>query len=55
MYKALHPEQPFVELDKLRNIAWNGIPETFPEYRCDTWKLLLDYMPIDQEFRDETL
>ena len=55
MHKVLYPESPYVELDKLRNIAWNGIPDTFPSYRCETWKLLLDYIPIDKEFRKEML
>lgn len=47
IHKVLNPDQPYVELDKLRNITWNGIPETFPQYRCEAWKLLLDYIPID--------
>jgi hypothetical protein len=55
IHKVLNPDQPYVELDKLRNITWNGIPATFPQYRCEAWKLLLDYIPIDQEFRSEML
>lgn len=39
----------------MRNATWNGIPENIPSQRCDAWKLLLDYMPIDKEFREEML
>jgi hypothetical protein len=38
-----------VDLDQLRSLAWNGIPAHAAEYRCKTWKLLLDYLPNDQE------
>ena len=55
----LNPEgsEQFVNLDHLRNQTWGGIPEILPSLRCEAWKLLLDYMPIDttEEFRQETL
>ena len=53
--KVLNPEQPYIELDQLRNVTWNGVPQTIPSHRCDVWRLLHDYMPIDKEFWDEML
>jgi hypothetical protein len=28
--KVLNPDQPYVELDQLKNTTWNGIPENIP-------------------------
>jgi len=42
-------------MEQLRNATWNGIPENHPGQRCEAWKLLLDYLPIDKEFRTEML
>ena len=53
--KLLNPDQAYVELEQLKNVTWNGIPENLPSQRCESWKLLLDYMPIDKEFREEVL
>lgn len=44
-----------VDLDQLRALAWSGIPAHAAEYRCKTWKLLLDYLPNDQEILTATL
>ena len=41
--------QKVIELDQLRALSWNGCPVHSGEYRCITWKLLLDYIPNDQE------
>ena len=42
-------------MEQLRNATWNGIPENIPSQRCEAWKLLLEYTPIDKEFKEETL
>jgi hypothetical protein len=55
IYKTIHQNNEYVELDKLRAATWNGIPETIPALRCDSWKLLLDYTPIDTGQLDSTL
>lgn len=56
--------QKQVDMDKLRKLAWNGIPSgnffiknltVNPQLRAECWKLLLDYLPIDQEIRQETI
>ncbi|TNV87202.1 hypothetical protein FGO68_gene13070 [Halteria grandinella] len=44
-----------VDLDQLRSLAWSGVPPHQAGYRCKTWKLLLDYLPNDQEILAETL
>ena len=44
-----------LNMDKLRALAWNGVPTHAPLYRTQIWKLLLDYMPEDKEIRAETL
>lgn len=55
IHKILNADERYVNLQKLRDAAWNGIPQTIPCHRCDSWKYLLDYLPIDKEFRSETL
>lgn len=49
IYKEIHPsDNNYIQLEKLRAATWNGIPETIPQMRCESWKLLLDYTPIDK-------
>jgi hypothetical protein len=38
-----------IDLEKLRSLAWNGVPSNCALFRCETWKLLLDYLPNDME------
>lgn len=45
----------YIDLEKLKKETWTGIPQTIPKQRADAWKLLLDYMPIDQGFNNETM
>lgn len=47
--------QKQIDLERLRTLAWNGVPSTAPYYRCTIWKLLLDYLPTDQEMQRETI
>lgn len=47
--------QKVIDLDQLRALAWNGIPAHTGHYRGVTWKLLLDYIPNDQEIQEETI
>lgn len=51
----LSQQKQFVDLDKLRELSWLGIPSNTPHYRCQIWKLLLDYLPTDQEMQRETI
>jgi TBC1 domain family member 2 len=51
--KVLSPK--VIDLDQLRSLAWNGIPASTAQCRCLSWKLLLDYLPNDQEIQGETL
>ena len=41
-----------VSLAELQSIAWTGLPNN---YRAETWKLLLDYLPINTENTKSTL
>ena len=41
-----------VHLDRLRSLAWGGVPH---EYRYDTWRLLLGYIPADWSRAQGTL
>ncbi|RKP02419.1 hypothetical protein CXG81DRAFT_10810 [Caulochytrium protostelioides] len=50
-FKALL-ESPTVDLDMLRKLSWNGIPE---EIRHLVWKLLMGYLPANSARRDATL
>jgi hypothetical protein len=47
--------QKIIDLEKLKALAWNGIPSTIPHFRCNTWRLLLDYQPADSSMARETL
>lgn len=47
--------QKVIDLEQLRALAWNGVPAHQASYRCKVWKLLLDYLPNDQEIQRETL
>jgi len=47
--------QKVIELEQLRALAWNGCPSHQADFRCSTWKLLLDYLPNDQEILNETI
>ena len=51
----LGQEQRHIDLQKLKNLTWNGIPQNVPSQRCHCWKLLLDYLPIDKDFQDAIL
>ena len=41
-----------ISIETLRKISWNGIPS---KYRSDVWKMLLGYVPLKRERREETL
>lgn len=45
-------EEPVVDLEKLRKLSWNGIPD---EFRATTWQLLMGYLPSNSERRQQTL
>nr|CCA24407.1 conserved hypothetical protein [Albugo laibachii Nc14] len=42
-------ENDVIDLDKLRELSWGGIPQ---EYRSNAWKLLLGYMPTKKDRRE---
>ena len=44
--------QPIIDLDKLREKAWAGIPD---EFRPRVWRLFLDYEPVNSAYRVSTL
>ena len=48
-------ESNIIDLEKVRAATWNGIPETVPRMRCQCWKIMLDYIPIDRGQIDQTL
>ncbi|KCV71372.1 hypothetical protein, variant [Fonticula alba] len=49
--KFLHLlEQPTVELAKLRELSWNGIPN---DLRATVWQLLMGYLPVNRARREE--
>lgn len=41
-----------VNMSELRKTSWNGVPE---QYRAQTWKLLLGYLPVNSSRRKHTL
>ena len=41
-----------VDLDKIKEISWMGIPE---KMRARVWRLFLDYEPISSDIADATL
>ena len=45
-------EQPLVDIDKIRECAWMGIPE---KLRPEVWRLFLDYQPISRDSSLATL
>ena len=47
--------RPLIVLDKLKTLSWSGIPSCVPEIRGMVWSLLSDYIPIDQEIKEDTL
>jgi len=47
--------QEHVNLDKLKELAWTGIPSDNPQLRAEVWRYLSDYIPVDQELREDTL
>ena len=47
--------RPLIVLDKLKTLSWAGIPSCVPEIRGMVWSLLSDYIPIDQEIKEDTL
>eukprot|EP00124_Ichthyophonus_hoferi_P004021 Ihof_evm2s397 gene=Ihof_evmTU2s397 len=44
--------QPIIDLEELRKLAWSGIPA---EVRPITWKLLNGYLPANRNRRERTL
>lgn len=44
-----------VDLEKLKEAVWTGIPRNVSHYRRTAWMLLSDYVPIDQELKESTL
>ena len=48
-----------VDLEKLKQQAWNGVPHrshsAYSDNRCEVWKLLLKYMPTNRENQQPTL
>ena len=45
-------QQPVINLHRIREITWNGIPTRF---RAEVWKLYLDYLPVNAAIRQATL
>ena len=45
-------EQPVIDLEKIRDMAWAGIPS---RYRAEVWRLFLDYEPVNKNLRQATL
>jgi len=48
-------DRPLIVLDKLKTLSWSGIPSCVPEIRGTVWSLLSDYIPIDQEIKEDTI
>ena len=48
-------DRNLIMLDKLKATAWPGIPSCIPQVRAKIWSLLSDYIPLDQEIKDDTL
>ena len=49
-YHITHQDN--MDLEQLRQLSWNGIPE---EFRAIAWKLLMGYMPTNLDRREPTL
>lgn len=45
-------KDPIIELDKIRNMAWAGIPS---QHRARIWRLFLDYEPVNTALTEQTL
>lgn len=45
-------EQPNIDFEALRKLSWNGIPD---EIRPTVWKLLMGYLPANNDRRESTL
>lgn len=45
-------EVPVVDIEKIREISWAGIPN---KYRATVWRLFLDYEPVNSAIRAATL
>ena len=45
-------KQPVVDLEKIRTMAWAGLPDI---YRAEIWRLFLDYEPVSKNMRQATL
>lgn len=43
---------PVIDLDRIREISWAGIPD---EFRASVWRLFLDYEPVNQSLKEQTL
>jgi hypothetical protein len=44
--------QDTIDLNALRKLSWNGVP---PIYRPIVWQILLGYLPIKRDRRDDTI
>jgi hypothetical protein len=51
-FRKLHDEDASIDIDVLRKISWQGIPQ---EVRAETWKVLLKYAPLHKDIRDSTI
>jgi hypothetical protein len=45
-------QQPVVDLERIRDMAWAGIPN---RYRAEVWRLFLDYEPVNKNLKQATL
>ena len=45
-------EQPVIDLERIRQIAWAGLPDI---HRAEIWRLFLDYEPVNKNLRQATL
>ncbi|EAY04116.1 TBC domain containing protein [Trichomonas vaginalis G3] len=44
--------QNVIDVEKIRNMAWAGIPDRF---RAEIWRLFLDYQPVNKNLSETTL
>jgi hypothetical protein len=51
-FKQMVEEDPIVNLEALRKLAWQGVPQ---HLRHTVWKILLKYMPLNKESRESTV
>ena len=45
-------QEPIIDLEKIRNMAWAGIPS---QHRARIWRLFLDYEPVNTSLTEQTL